>query len=224
MVDYALSFLDYPYVAGSLEGNEEEQLVVDLTGFDCTTLVETCLALSIDSANFEQELQRIRYRDGIIDGYTSRLHYMTDWVADNEARGIVRDMTCEIGGEPFAPDLYYMSKNHRLYPHLKDNKENVEKITAVETHINQRTDYCYIPTDKIDLIADSIRDGDMLFFTTSIPGLDVQHAGIAYHRKNGQLGFIHASSKAKKVIIEPLSLSDYCRKQKTITGIMVVRR
>jgi Protein of unknown function (DUF1460). len=231
IIDVALTFVDSPY--GSLpEGEGEEQLLIDIESFDCVTLVETCLALSrtahlyIDPTyeDFANELQLIRYRGGIIDDYPSRLHYMTDWVYDNEELGIVEDITCEIGGKPLAPGLNYMSQHPDLYPSLKGSKENIDQIKEAEDAINRRDDYyCFLPKHRIDRMSESIEDGDIIFFVTSTPGLDVQHAGIAYWKENGQLSFIHASSRAKKVIVEPLSMFDYCRNGKSITGIMVVR-
>ncbi len=71
----------------SLEKDGDEQLVINLTGLDCTTFLENSLALARcikkGTTSFEdylEELQFIRYRDGVIDGYTSRLHYFSDWI------------------------------------------------------------------------------------------------------------------------------------------------
>ena len=41
---FAKKMLDVPYVAGTLDGNEEEQLVVRTDALDCTTFVETSLS------------------------------------------------------------------------------------------------------------------------------------------------------------------------------------
>ena len=96
MVEAALYFRETPYVAGTLERTDEEELVVNLHELDCMTLVENCLALSrtmqLPSPNynsFEQELRQIRYRKGFINGYTSRLHYTTDWIFDNVEKEII---------------------------------------------------------------------------------------------------------------------------------------
>src|SRR5690606_29137182 len=47
----ALFFLGKPYVAHTLEGSSEELLTVNLREFDCTTFVETVLALSLTTAS-----------------------------------------------------------------------------------------------------------------------------------------------------------------------------
>ena len=62
----------------------------------------------------------------------------------------------------------------------------------------------------------------IIAFTTSINGLDVTHTGFAY-QKDGELTFIHASSAKNKVIIDSLTLSDYCNLQKSSTGIIVAK-
>ena len=74
---FAKKMLGVPYVAGTLDGNEEEQLVVMVDSLDCTTFVETVLAFCIadkrgerDFEGFKKALTDIRYRDGILNGYT----------------------------------------------------------------------------------------------------------------------------------------------------------
>lgn len=223
----ALSLLNSPYEAGTLEGEEEETLVVDLRTFDCVTFVESCLALSRslqyqspDMDYYERELRSIRYRNGRIDGYASRLHYMTDWIFDKVKMGIVEDISHALGGYRLKMNLFYMSQNSSKYPGLKD-AGTVARIAAAEKEINSRN-YFYIPKQEIVSHQSSIRNGDILCFTTSIAGLDISHVGIAYWYKN-QLTFIHASPTAKKVIINPESLADYCVKIGHNIGIIVLR-
>lgn len=79
MLANAQTFIDVPYVAHTLETDGEEDLVINCDEVDCTTFVEYVLALSLPSASgnkmsesdFAANLQRIRYREGKIDGYTS---------------------------------------------------------------------------------------------------------------------------------------------------------
>jgi hypothetical protein len=229
VVQAALYFLDVPYAAGTLDSTKEESLVVNLREMDCTTFVENCLALSRtmqlpvpDYNSFEQELRQIRYRKGLINGYTSRLHYTTDWIFDNVEKGIIEDITYALGGRKFKPNVYYMSENYRKYPHLVQDSLAVQQIKFVEQKINARSNYYCIPKKEIAWRQSLIKNGDILCFTTSIPGLDVSHIAIAYWR-NGELTFIHASSKARKVIVNPQSLIDYCSMIQTCTGIIVLR-
>lgn len=225
-----LFFIDSPYKGGTLEINKNEQLVINLREFDCTTFIENTIALyrtlnseNIDFNTFQNEITRVRYRDGIIDGYASRLHYVTDWIFDNVKKGIITDKTKEIGGVSFPVNLNFMSAHPQSYPSLTSSDENLELIRKTESEINNRKDtYYYIPKDKISNVAKKIKTGDILFFTTSIKGLDASHVGIAYW-KDDVLTFIHASSIRKKVVIQPGSLTDYCRNIKSNTGIIVVK-
>jgi hypothetical protein len=229
MIEAALFFLDTPYVGGTLEINKEEELVINLRELDCMTWVENCLALSRaaqypspDFDYFIRELKNIRYRSGIIQAYTSRLHYTTDWIADNIDKNVIEDITYALGGKRFQPNVGFMSSNPENYPSLKGNQHEVERMKEIENTINRRNIYYYIPKNEIKEKQSLIKTGDIICFTTNISGLDIAHLGIAYWNKN-QLTFVHASSKYKKVVINPESLSDYCAMIKSNTGIMVLR-
>jgi hypothetical protein len=229
MVKAALFLLNTPYVAHTLEGNAEEELVINLQELDCMTFVENCLALSRaaqypypDYEYFVRQLKEIRYRDGIINGYTSRLHYTTDWITNNVSLGILEDITYALGGKRFQVHVGYMSSHPDLYPGLRENAQDTEVMRSIENTINQRTTYYYIPQNEIKDKQSLIKSGDIIGFTTNLSGLDISHLGIAYWNK-GQLSFIHASTKYKKVIINPESLADYCGTIKSNTGIMVLR-
>jgi hypothetical protein len=224
----ALFFLETPYGYSTLEINKKEDLVVNLRGLDCVTYIENAIALYrtiiSDSINFEyfkNELKNIRYRSGRIEGYTSRLHYTTDWIFDNEIKKYIVDKTNLIGGVEIPVNVYYISRNYEKYNYLKEHPEEVEEIKTIEKRINSRK-YYYIPKEKIPAIEKRINTGDILCFTTKIGGLDISHVGIAVWQE-GVLTFIHASTKYKKVIINPESLYDYCIDNKNMTGIMVLK-
>ncbi|MCL1973723.1 MAG: DUF1460 domain-containing protein [Bacteroidetes bacterium] len=222
-------FINTPYVGATLEVGDTEQLVVNLHELDCTTFMETCLALSrvvaAGTPDFEaycRQLQQIRYRGGVIDGYTSRLHYTSDWIADNKAMGMVEDMTKAAGGRPLKMQLSFMSTHPDSYKHLKGHTDRIDFMRQVEARINDSGDYYYIPKEEIRKNEQAIRSGDIIGFTTSMQGMDISHIGIAYWQDD-VLTFIHASSTAKKVIINPESLRDYCAGIKSNTGIIVLR-
>ena len=230
IVQAALSLLNTPYVANTLEVNEEEELVVNLSELDCMTFVESCIALSravqypdYDYEYFVRELKKIRYRDGLINGYTSRLHYTSDWISNNIEKNIIEDITYALGGKKFKPNVNYMSTHPNLYPALRNSRQDVETMAEIEKRINQRNNYFFIPRNEINEKASLIKSGDIVCFTTKLPGLDISHLGIAYWNKN-QLSFIHASSKAKKVIINPESIADYCQLNKNNTGIIILKQ
>jgi len=229
LVRVALSLLDTPYVGATLEVGDEERLIINLREFDCTTFMETCVAITraiqMHTPTFEaycKELERIRYRNGVVSGYTSRLHYTTEWIADNEAKGVVEDVTKEIGGIAFMVKINYMSTHADKYKQLKGRLERIARIKQIEDKVSKRGGYYYIPKEDIPDLSGLILNGDIICFTTSIAGLDVSHIGIAYWQKN-KLTFIHASSSAKKVIINPESLNNYCAGINSNTGIIVVK-
>jgi len=228
MTFVALFFLNTPYVAGTLEATPDEQLVINLREMDCLTLIENCLALartaksaSPDMQTFQQELRKIRYRNGIQGNYASRLHYTSDWIYDNVKKDIVEDKTPALGGKKTSFKTGFMSNNANKYKNLSNNDTLISEIRKTETVINSRTNYYYIPKQDIQARQSLIRNGDIICFTTAIEGLDISHLGIALWNRN-RLTFVHASSTAKKVIVNPELLSDYCAKIKTNTGIIVL--
>jgi hypothetical protein len=179
------SFTGTDYKAFALEREGEEKLVVDLTGLDCTTFIENALVfarlIKKDSSSFDsyiKELAYIRYRNGIINKYPSRLHYFSDWIYDNVKKNVVKDVTKELGGEPIKFEINFMSSHPELYKHLKGNPSFISVIKAQEEAINMRTHY-YIPKNKVRTIEGELKEGDIIAFTTSVKGLDIGHAGIA---------------------------------------------
>lgn len=229
IVKTALFFRDTPYVASTLDNNQEEQLVVNLHQFDCTTFVENCIALSrtlktgnYSFSNFCNQLKSIRYRDGEIEDYTSRLHYVTDWIYNNSKRGILEDKTFSLGGIKDTKTIHFMSTHTDAYKPLRNNLKLQQKIGGIEQQINNRAEYYVLKKKDINIVSSKINNGDIIAFATSIEGLDYTHIAIAYHDQ-GTLTFIHASSKAMKVIIEPQSLYDYCLKSIKCTGVSIFR-
>lgn len=228
-INTAKYFLGKPYVASTLEVPDTERMVVNLREFDCTTFVENCIALSqvIKSGDFSydnylQTLITMRYRDGEVTGYTSRLHYTSDWIYENEKHGLLRNISSEIGGEKVKKDVNFMTTHPQLYKHLKGNAQNIEKLDKIEKNISKRNAYEILPTAAIYNSQQKIKTGDIIVFATSIAGLDYSHIGIAYWQKE-KLHFIHASSKARQVIIEQKTLLEYCQTSKSCTGVTVLR-
>ncbi len=168
------------------------------------------------------ELTFLRYRDGIIDKYPSRLHYFSDWIYDNEKKGIVKDITKEIGGEPIKFDVDFMSTHPESYLHIKENPEFIPIIKNREKEISTRT-YFYIPEEKISSVEEKIHNGDLLAFTTSVKGLDIGHTGIAVREKDGRIHLLHAPNVGYKVQISEKPLAEYVKSIKRHTGIIVLR-
>ena len=145
---------------------------------------------------------------------------MTDWFYENERKGIVKDMGREIGGASLPLDLSFISTHPDSYKQLKNHPERVRRMADKEKEINRVL--IIMCLNRRSKCSSGIKNGDILCFVTSIKGLDVTHVGIAYW-KDGQLTFIHASSSAKKVIIQASSLRDYAEGIKSCKGILVAR-
>lgn len=223
----ATFFLGKPYVANTLEITDEEMLVVNLRAFDCTTFVETVIALTRTARQekpsfdtFLAELQMIRYRNGAINGYASRLHYTSDWVYDNEQKGRVKNISAALGGTIEEESIHFMSTHRDAYTHLKTDDAALQEIVSMEKEINQRGGFAYLPKAKIASVAGRIPHMAMIGFTTGINGLDTSHMGFTW-RKADRLTFIHASSAKNRVVIDEKTVSNYCGGQQSCTGILV---
>jgi cell wall-associated NlpC family hydrolase len=228
IIETAKFLIGTPYVAATLE-KEPEQLVINLRELDCTTLVENviALALTIKATNpsfetFCANLQQLRYRSTEINDYTDRLHYFSDWIVENERKNLVKDVTKAIGGQPYRLSLSFMSTHPDSYRQLKSTPDFIRKIAQKEKEISARNTYATIPEAQIENCRNGMKNGDIVCFVTRIEGLDVSHIGFIYWQ-NRKLGFIHASSTAKQVIIDPKSLSEYVNGISTTTGVMIVR-
>jgi hypothetical protein len=228
MGNIALLLVGTEYVPGTLEGEGPEICRIDLTGLDCVTFFENVLCLSrvlkkdkTSFADFKAEIIFTRYREGILTDYTSRLHYTSDWIDDNEKKKVVRNITKEIGGEKFRFKLSFMSKNPGYYQALKEFPMFIEAITLLEKEINKRQHW-YIPQRKLREAEKYIQTGDIIALATNKKGLDYGHTGLAYKDKGGKMRFLHASQAEKKVLLDR-ELCEYVKSIGTYIGITVAR-
>ncbi len=228
VVNIGESFLGTDYLAHALEEDGGEQLVVNLTGLDCTTLVENSIALarcieqdSTSFKNYLEELQFIRYRDGIVDSYPSRLHYFSDWITDNVSKKVVTDETKELGGVPIKFNLNFMSTHPDSYKQLKEDPELIPIIRKQEEEISLR-EYYYIPKSDFKSKENFIISGDIIAITTTVEGLDIGHIGIAVKMDDGRIHLLHAPNVNTKVQITEEPLADYLMKYKRHSGVIVL--
>ena len=222
-------FIGTPYKAGTLEGSPEA-LTVNLEEMDCTTFVETVVALALTVENhrcswidFLNMLESIRYRNGYADGYASRLHYISDWVITNAHRGYIKDVTDRIPqSDVQIKTLDFMSRNRSKYPALSDST-TFEGIKNMEVGYRSHR-FPYIKSARLSSkpIINALKGGDIVALTTKTNGLDVSHIGILVIEKDGP-HLLHASSKEGKVVIDKLPLAEYMRNAHQLTGIRVLR-
>ena len=230
---FARLFMGRPYVAHTLEVNDEEQLVTNTRQLDCTTLIENVTALTLcvyrhlyTWRDFRNALVELRYRGGTLNGYTSRLHYFSDWIDDNTAMGTVSEIQSPT--PPFTAtqtiDVHYMSQHPQAYKALKQHPQLVSAIKAQEDSLTGRQ-YRYIPKSAVSdtkALRSAVRDGDIIAITCSKPGLDIAHLGFAVWRTDG-LHLLNASQLHKRVVEEPMTLGQYLAKHPSHTGIRIVR-
>jgi hypothetical protein len=227
IIELGNEFLGTPYVGKTLELPGEEQVVINLMGLDCTTFVESVLALTLTlkqgDLQFDEvasTLESMRYLNGKNTGYGSRLHYFSDWIFENEKAGRIMHLSKSLGGiaSPNIPS--FMSANPKAYPQLTD-PTNVASIREREAVLASRETY-FIPKEKIHLIENMLQNGDIIAITTPIKTLDVVHVGFAI-KKGTRIHLMHASSVSKKVEISRLPLLEFLMQNRSQTGIMISR-
>jgi Protein of unknown function (DUF1460) len=225
-----------PYQAFTLESYLEsggspanEPLTLSLMHFDCVTLVEACLAiarLAGGKANptwesFGGEIERMRYRGGERRGYSSRLHYFSEWISDGAKRGLVRDLGTELGAAEDARPLRFMTTHREKYRALADDGV-FRELEAIERRLDGQPRRV-LPTKRIPQIVNRIETGDVLGFATEITGLDVTHTAFAYRGGDGVLRVLHAPLSGGVVEVTRATLPEYVAAIKRSTGVLVAR-
>ena len=217
------------YIRAGGNPSRKEPLIVSLTRFDCVTLVESCLAVARVALaggapswqRFSREVERMRYRGGERRGYTSRLHYFSEWITDGQRRHLVRDIAQELGGINDTRPLRFMTEHRGSYPALADDAVYRE-IGEMERSLDNSPRWM-IPTNRIPEVADRIETGDVLAFATSIPGLDVSHAAFAFRDSARVLRVLHAPLSGGVVEITRKTLPEYVAAIRRATGILIAR-
>ncbi len=231
MVFFGREFKGVPYVAKTLEKHANEKLIVNLRQLDCTTYVETVLALSRTMAqhkptfaNYCENLKKVRYRDGNVV-YPARQHYFTYWIQENTKEKIVENI--QSPNPPFSAtqsvNANYMTTHIESYPMLKGKPQWIKQIAEMEESITG-TKQKYMPTNAVTnskLVRKAVHDGDIIAIVTKKAGLEISHVGIAVWHNDG-LHMLNASSLNHKVIEDDL-LQAYLRKQTSALGIRIAR-
>jgi hypothetical protein len=228
-------FVGTAYVPGTLEVEGPENLVVNFQGLDCVTFVENALALTrfiradgarlllsreAAEARYEALLTEYRYRSGLLDGYPSRLHYFSEWLSDNTRRGLLTNVGPQLGAEPDPEPIDFMSTHPDAYRQLSDSA-SLRRIRETEARLNQ-VPRLYVPEERIADIAGQIRDGDVIAATSTVPGLDVAHTGLALW-VDGSLHLLHAPLVGEAVEISEVPLAERILRIESQDGIMVAR-
>ena len=230
------TFVGATYTPATLEAPGAEHIVVNLRELDCVTFIENVWALTRfhraqgvgalddpDSARaaYEGYLEDIRYRDGRLQGYPSRLHYFSDWLWNHEDRGQLTLITGELGGVPDDEPINFMSTHPDAYRQLADTAF-LRQVRAREAELNARGPRIFLPQEAIAAVEGDIRDGDLIAATSTVNGLDIAHTGIALWQ-DGRLHLLHAPLVGKNVEISEAPLADRIQGLRGQDGIMVAR-
>ena len=215
--------------------NRIEAPSANFNGMDCWTFYEIALAFARmlnepeDNWTPEQLLRYIeldRYRGGHCTGeYLSRLHYLEDWLADNDRRGLVEDLTHSLGGTSVPHSAREMTVGWRHYRYLAANRSLLGPLAQMEARVSSRPLY-QIPKSRVASIEGKLRSGDIIGIISRDRGglYSTSHVGLALRTPDGALHFMHASSPRNygKVVIDS-TLSSYLARYRTDSGILVAR-
>ena len=215
--------------------NRIESPSVNFYGMDCWTFFETALGfarmLNEPESNWTPErllyfIEMDRYRGGQCTGdYLSRLHYLEDWLYDNDRRGLVSDMTRQLGGRSVPHSAREMSIGWRHYRYLASNRSLLGPLGRMEANVSSRPLY-EIPKSQVAGIEPKLRSGDVIgVISRERNGLhSTAHVGLALRGSDGVLHFMHASSPSNygKVVVDD-KLSKYLYRYGSDSGILVAR-
>jgi len=104
---YSERFLGVPYRLFPLglapvNGKEDPPIRFDVA--DCTTMIETLIALSFAN-NLEEAttlMARVRYKNGVVRQQTKNDYPETDWIPNNISAGFLQDITSRMAGKKTA--------------------------------------------------------------------------------------------------------------------------
>ena len=221
LVAVAKLFIGVPFKAKTLE-ESPELLVVNLTGMDCITFVEYAIAItrSEDTSAFRNKLTSLRYRDGLIGGYSSRIHYLSEWLVRTSRKGIFTNVGVN-GNRCFEPELTFMSNHASSYNALKNDTLELYNIRSKESDFNKlKLGFNYY--DREHFKNEYLQNGDIVAFKSKVNGLDFDHLGFVVYDR-GKMKLLHASLDNKVVMLTNESVKEYFNRIKKFDGIVIVR-
>lgn len=224
-----------PYKSFTLEIDDRiEAPSVNFNGLDCWTFFETSLAFArmLDEprekwtpATMLKYIELDRYRGGDCNGsYLSRLHYLEDWLGDNDRRGLTQDLTRSLGAVRGANSAREMTIGWRNYRYMRNNPDLRTGIAQMEERVGSSPLY-YIPKSQVPAIESKLKSGDIIGIVSKDgKRVATSHVGLAYRTGEGVLHFMHASSPRNygKVLLDQ-RLSGYLNEFSSHVGILVAR-
>jgi cell wall-associated NlpC family hydrolase len=192
-------FLGYPYVANGLIGsaNTPEVFNDSLHAFDCVTYIESVIALAYAGkpGNFSSILKKLRYEDGKV-AWNRRNHYMTQWLRNNVRSGLIDRVASR-----------------------KQTNHKDRLLSVVPGLAPRRERFSCIPKRAVNSVRREMQTGDLIFFASTRPQIDVFHCGLVV-RKGEKVFLRHASRGRGGVVEQEL---DSFLKQNRMAGVILAR-
>ena len=205
---------------------------VNFHALDCWTFYETALAFArmlrkpgpYQPQDLLHYIELERYRDGRCDGsYLSRMHHLEEVFANNQQRGLGRNITAELGGVPIQRQIMEMQHDWKSYRSLVANPSYREGIARVEARVSTLP-VAYLPNQRVPSAESSLRNGDIIAIVGADSSAYTTHVGMAL-RDGGRCRFMHATSrfdKGRQVVIDG-PISSYLAESSDHIGIIVFR-
>ena len=246
---FSAKFLKKPYLGGALgEGSQshfDNDPLYRFDAFDCTTFVETVMALSMGDSpkRFLEVLNDIRYQDGKISLFTRNHFTSLDWTPNAERFGFLREATNYIAGEK-ASSLTTLIEKAKWYETqaasmVKSTDLVAEKVQYIKekskSFPNSVVRLPYVEksvlVQNLGMLRNFPKAGviNIVRKNWNVRGaigtdLDISHQGI-FFEKNGEIIFRHASFKKSSQYVVEIPLIDYVKQNlndQTFAGINIL--
>jgi hypothetical protein len=221
----------------------DPKVTYSLAKFDCTTYVETVLAISHSKSMDEipKQLTRIRYQNGQVD-FFKRNHFMvSDWIPANTQQGFVSEITAKLSDDKAAylTDKRLLNKTfwfyHRVIDLMDKQQKSAEEIliqlSKVPVLPRQEDHATYLSADYFREHTGEIKTRlptvSIVMFIRKIQNIPtlVSHMGFLI-QKEGQLYLNHAP-QAKPWMIQEELLDDYLKSMDAhrapVEGLLVLK-
>jgi 3D (Asp-Asp-Asp) domain-containing protein len=193
---------------------------VNFAQTDCMTFCEHTLALAISTTYQEMytNLQRIRYKEGVMK-ITTRNHYtLADWLPNND--WLLRNITRDIGGSLCRRMTKTIDRKKALRLLGIPENELADVLPPHEVTID------YLPEEVLLQIAVNLSGGEIVSIVSERPGIFSAHMGIIVRDEWNTLIFRHGSSieSVKEVVdVSYEEIVEQLRQSSTRVGMVFMR-
>jgi hypothetical protein len=211
-----IKFIGKPYRANALSSSNPEDLVADLTSFDCVTLIENSLALTHskgDESGYRTALVHFRYAGDSVQ-YEKRYHYFSDAMSQLGYPLLgTQDMLQKLPKSFSFLSNFLASKQH--------GQINLALLRSRESELAKK-DFYFTPNALVDRLVPLLESGDLVGLVSKNPAIDFLHTGMVY-RKDGKVYLLHASQEFKRVMVSKQTLRDYLKTHRQFIGVSAFR-